>query len=83
VGFNGAKDDGVHGVIHETIEQDKGKELTREGFKFPLHVVIEDSEVNPLHMIFNLNGVLVGKEYLELITSCLHHLTWLGVLLYY
>jgi len=23
-------------------------------------------EVNPLHMIFNLNGVLVGKEYFKI-----------------
>jgi hypothetical protein len=25
VGFDGAKDDGVHGILHEIAEEDKGK----------------------------------------------------------
>jgi hypothetical protein len=27
MGFNGAKDDGVCGVLHEIVEKDKGKEF--------------------------------------------------------
>ncbi len=68
--------------MHGSANKNKGKELIFGGFKSPLLVDAKDMKVNPLHVIFNLNGVLVGKEYLELITSYLHHLTWLKVLLY-
>jgi hypothetical protein len=66
VGFNGAKDDGVHGILHKTTKQDKGIEFTFRGFKFPLPMDAEDVEVTSLHMIFDLNGVLVGKEYFRI-----------------
>jgi len=30
VGFDGAKDDGVRGILHEIVEEDKGKILLLE-----------------------------------------------------
>jgi hypothetical protein len=78
VGFNGAENDGVCGVLHETTKQDKGRELTFRGFKSPPPMDVEDVEVSPLHMIFNLKGVLVGKEYLRIneLLSPLFNLAW-------
>ncbi len=64
--FDGAKDDGVHGILHETTEEDKGKELTLGGFKSPPHMDAKDTKLSPLHMIFNLKGFLVGKEYFKI-----------------
>jgi hypothetical protein len=34
VGFIGAKEDALLKVLHETVEEDKGKELAFKGFKF-------------------------------------------------
>ncbi len=48
MGFNGAKDDGVHGIFHETTEQDKGREFTLGGFRSPPLVDVEDMEVSLL-----------------------------------
>ncbi len=63
--FNGAENDALPSVLHGIVKEDKGKELAIEGFKSFLLVDIEDVEVNPLHMIFDLKGVLVGKEYFK------------------
>jgi hypothetical protein len=49
--------------LQGTANENKGKELIFKGFKSPPLVDAKDVEVNPLHMIFNLKGVLVGKEY--------------------
>ncbi len=64
-GFNGPKDDGVHGVLHEITKEDEGKELAFGGFRSPF-VDIKDVEVSPLHVIFDLKGALVGKEYFKI-----------------
>ncbi len=61
-GFNGAEDDALPSVFHGTTKEDKGKELALGGFRFPPPMDIEDVEVSPLHMIFDLKGVLVRKE---------------------
>jgi hypothetical protein len=60
--FNGLKIDTFPRILHEIIEEDKGKKLAFGGFNFPLPVDVEDTKVNPLHMIFYLKGVLVGKN---------------------
>ncbi len=78
----GAKQDALPGVLHETIEEDKGKELAFGGFRSPPLVDAEDVEVRPLHTIFDLKGSLLGRSILELITSCLFHLIWPEVLPY-
>jgi hypothetical protein len=66
MGFNGAKDDGVCGVLHEIVEEDKGKKFALGGFKSPPLVDAKDAKVSPLHMIFDSKGVLVGKEYFKI-----------------
>jgi hypothetical protein len=63
--FDGAEDDALIGVLHEIAKEDKGKKFALGGFKSPLLVDVEDTKVNPLHMIFDLKGVLVGKEYFK------------------
>ncbi len=63
--FDCAEDDALPRVFHENVEEDKGKELVLGGFISPLLVDTEDAEVNPLHAIFDLKGVLVGKEYFK------------------
>lgn len=66
VGFDiGARNDKLLKVLHEIVEEDKGKKITLEGFKFLL-VDAKDIEVSPLHMIFDLKGVLVGNEYFKI-----------------
>jgi hypothetical protein len=60
--FDGAKEDALPKVFHETIKEDKGKELAFGGFKSFLPVDTKDMEMNPLHVIFDLKGVLVGKD---------------------
>jgi len=66
VGFDGAKEDALPGVLHETMEEDKGKKLAFGGFRSPPPMDAKDTEVRPLHMIFDLKGVLVGKEYFRI-----------------
>ncbi len=66
MGFNGAKDDTLLQVLHETIKEDKGKEFVFKGFKSPPPIDAKDTKVNPFHMIFYLKGVLVRKEYLKM-----------------
>lgn len=66
VGFDGAEDDGVFGILHETAKEDKGKKPTLGGFRSPPPWDVEDMEVNHLHVIFNLKGILVGKEYFKI-----------------
>ncbi len=60
------RDDKFLGVLHETIKRDKEKELIFKGFKSPPFINAKDVEVNPLHMIFDLKRVLVGKEYFRI-----------------
>ncbi len=64
--FDGAKDDGVLGVLHETIEKDKEKKLILGGFKSLPLVDAKDMDVSPLHVIFDLKGVLVRKEFFKI-----------------
>ncbi len=64
-GFNGPKDDGVCGIFHETTKENKGKKRIFGGFKYFPPMSIKDEEVSPLHVIFDLKGVFVGKEYFK------------------
>ncbi len=75
VGFDGAGDEKLLGIIHETIEEDKGPKLALKCLiSLPL-IDVEDVKVNPLHVFFDLKGGLLGRIILKLITSCLHRLT--------
>jgi hypothetical protein len=78
VRFNGAGDDTLLGVLHETIKKDKGKELVFKSFKSPLLVNAKDAKVSPLHMIFDLKRVLTGKEYFRInhLLPLLFNLAW-------
>jgi hypothetical protein len=64
--FNGAEDDTFHGIFHESTDEDKGKELMFWGFRSLLPIDAEDIKVSPLHVIFDLKGVLVGKDYFKI-----------------
>ncbi len=64
--FIGAKDDTLHGVLHEFVKEDKGKEFILKGFKSPPPIDASDVKVSPLHVIFDLKGVLVRKEYFNI-----------------
>jgi len=66
VGFNGVRDDTFLGVLHEFAKEDKGKKFTLRDFRSPHPVDAKDAEVSSLHMIFNLKGVFVGKEYFKI-----------------
>ncbi len=63
MGFDDAKDDTFLGVLLGTIEEDKQKDFAFRGFRSPPPMDVEDTKVNPLHVIFELKGVNVGKEY--------------------
>jgi hypothetical protein len=54
------------GVLHEFAKEDKGKKLVFKDFRSPPLVDAKDVEVSPLHMIFNLKVVFVGKEYFKI-----------------
>jgi hypothetical protein len=64
--FDGAKEDALLGVLHEIAKEDKGKELALGGFRSPPPMGAKDTEVSPLHVIFDSKGVLVGKEYFKI-----------------
>jgi hypothetical protein len=66
VGFNGAGDDTLLGVLHEFAKEDKGKKFALKDFRSPHPVNAKDAEVSSLHMIFNLKGVFVGMEYFKI-----------------
>lgn len=60
--FDGVRDEKISSVLHEIVEKYKGLEFSFEGFR-PLPLVdTEDAKVSPLHVIFELKGVFVGKE---------------------
>jgi hypothetical protein len=66
VGFDGARDEKLPRVLHETTKENKGLELALRGLKCPPPIDIEDMDVSPLHVIFDLKGVLVGKDYFKI-----------------
>ncbi len=66
MGFNGATNDKFLRVFHEIVEENTRKELALKGFRFPLPINTKDAKVSPLHVIFDLKGVLVGKEYFKI-----------------
>ncbi len=68
MGFDGVEAETFFIVILESFEEDKGREFPFKIFKSPF-VDLEDAEVNPLHVIFNLKEVFVGKDYFRI-----HHL---------
>jgi hypothetical protein len=61
-GFHRVGDEKFPQVFLEFAKEDKGPKLIFEGFKFSPFVAAKDMEMSPLHMIFNLKGVLVGKD---------------------
>jgi len=64
--FDGAEDDTLHGKFHESTDEDKCKELMLWGFRSPLPIDTKDIKVSPLHMIFDLKEVFVGKDYFKI-----------------
>jgi hypothetical protein len=66
MGFDGVGVDKLTRVFHEVAKENNGKEFALRSFRyFPL-VDTEDTKVSPLHMIFDLKGVLVGREYFRI-----------------
>ncbi len=65
--FDNAKDVKLPPILHEIGEEDiRGSKLPFKGFKSCLLVDARDFEVSFLHVIFDLKGVLVGKEYFSI-----------------
>ncbi len=77
-GFDGVKNDALPLVLHGIAKENKGKELALEGFKSSFLVDTEDAKVSPLHMIFDLEGVLIGKEYFKVnhLLPLMFNLAW-------
>ncbi len=69
--------------FHGIVEEDKGLEFSFEGLRYPPPINIEDVQVNPLHMIFDLKGVFVGKEYFRInhMLPLSYNITWSHTLL--
>jgi hypothetical protein len=76
MGFDGAGNDKLLKVLHEIVEEDKGKKLTLGGFRSPPDA--KDTEGSPLHMIFDLKKVLFRKEYFKInhLLPLPFNLTW-------
>ncbi len=53
-------------ILHEYAKQDKGKELIFGAFRSPPPVNAKDVKVSPLHVIFDLKRVLVGRDYFRI-----------------
>jgi hypothetical protein len=67
VGLDNARDVKLPAILHEIGKKDtRGSKLPFRAFKSPPPVDIKDFEVNLLHVIFYLKGVLVGKEYFSI-----------------
>jgi hypothetical protein len=66
VRFDGVGTNTLPRNLHEFFKQDKGKELTFRIFISSPPNDVKDVEVNPEHVIFNLKGVLVGKDYFRI-----------------
>jgi hypothetical protein len=60
------RDEKLPPFFHEIVKEDKGPQLALRGLIFPLPIDVKDTEVNFLHTIFNLKGVLVGKDYFRI-----------------
>jgi hypothetical protein len=52
--------------FHEFAKENEGKELALEVFRSLLAIDAEDVEVSILHVIFDLKGVFVGKDYFRI-----------------
>jgi hypothetical protein len=76
--FHGVGNLKIYWIFHEIIEEDKGPKFTFKGLKSPPPIDTKDTEVNPLHIIFNLEGVLIGKDYFEInhLLPPPFHLAW-------
>jgi hypothetical protein len=66
VGFDGVGVGTFPRIFHKSTKQYKGKELALGVFKSPFPINIEDAKVSPLHVIFDLKNVLVGKDYFRI-----------------
>jgi len=64
--FIGARDDTLPGVLREFVKENKGKKFVLRGLRFPPPIDTYDVKVSPLHVIFDLKGVLVRKEYFNI-----------------
>jgi hypothetical protein len=65
-GFDGAKEDALPKVLHEIVEENKGNKLTLKGFRSLPFMEAKDANVSPLHVISDLKGVLVEKDYFKI-----------------
>jgi hypothetical protein len=61
-GFHEVGDEKLPQVFLEFAKEDKGPKFIFEGFKFSPFVDAKDMDMSPLHVIFNLKGVLVEKD---------------------
>jgi hypothetical protein len=61
--FHGVETNTRPRFFHESAKENKRTKLIFRVFTSPLLVDAEDMEVNPLHVIFDLKKVLVGKDY--------------------
>jgi len=66
VGFDGVGTYTCLRFFHEFAKENEGKELVLEVFKSPLAIDAKDVEVSILHVIFDLKGVFVGKDYFRI-----------------
>ncbi len=61
-----ASDDTFPGFLHETTKKDKGKKLAFGSFRSPPLIDAKNTDMSPLQVIFDLNKVLVRKEYFRI-----------------
>jgi hypothetical protein len=75
--FNGVGDEKLCGIFHETIK-DKGPNLAFRSLKSSPPIDAKDTKVSPLHMSFNLKGVLVKKDHFKInhFLPLLFNLAW-------
>jgi hypothetical protein len=64
--FDGVGTNTLLRILHDYVEQDKGKELILGAFRSPPLVNVKDVKVSPLHVIFDLKRVLVGRDYFRI-----------------
>jgi hypothetical protein len=78
MGFDGVGVDKFTKVFHESLEENNEKKIALKSFRSLPPIDAEDTEVNLLHMIFDLKGVLVGREYFRInhLLPLLFNSTW-------
>jgi hypothetical protein len=59
-------DEKIPPVLHEIGKEDSGLEFALKGLRSLLFINAWDFEGSFLHVIFDLKGVIVGKEYISI-----------------